>query len=811
MADRTLQLKVILAGLDRLTSPLKGITGASSAARRDLAQTQKQIRDLDAAQQKIGRFKAKETALAGDAAAYAQSQAKLEALRAQLDATAEPTKKLRNEFERVERQTATMATKLDVGGNQLQELSRDLASAGVDVGDLARHENRLTSEADQATAALRRQTEQLDKVNAISARSAKLQQTAGSATAAGVGMTAAGVAIGAGVGYVTKQAMTLESAMADVRKVVDFPTPESFAKMSNDILDISTRVPMAAEGIAQIVASAGRANVPREELLKFAEDAAKMGVAFDSTAEVAGETMAKWRTAFELPQSGVIDLADQINALTNKYGGNVAAVTEMVTKIGPLGKVGGLAAAQIAGMGQVLSSVGVESDVGATGIKNMMLALTKGTSATKSQSEAFKALGLDAVDVSKNMQKDAGAAILDVMTRLQKLPKEAQAGALTQLFGSESVGAIAPMLTSLDQLRTNFGMVGDRAQFAGSMTKEYLSAIATTEGATGLAGNALSAMNITLGQYLLPTVRQVSEFIVSAAGSVRDWADEHPALAKGIMLFMAIGAGLLVLLGTLAMGFGAAAMAASVLMATLGIGLGPLLLIVAAIAAVAAAVYMIYDNWGAIVGWLAGLWETIKQGAIAGINALVQAFLSFTPLGLLIGAFAPAMAWLRTLNFSQIGADLINGLVNGILGRLGALKATVQNAGSAVATWFKDRLGIRSPSRVFAQLGGFVMEGLDNGLAASAAAPMARISGIAAGMTGALAAGAIGPAALAAAPVAAPGAQVATAAAGGASHYAITINAGAGSSPHDIEAAVRRAIEGIEREKRGRSFSDEGY
>jgi TP901 family phage tail tape measure protein len=127
---------------------------------------------------------------------------------------------------------------------------------------------------------------------------------------------------------------------------------------------------MSAEGIAQIVAAAGRAAVPRKELLGFAEDAAKMGVAFDSTAEEAGTTMAKWRTAFELPQSGVVALADQINALTNSFGGDVGAVTDMVTRIGPLGKVGGLAASQIAAMSQVLSSVGVESEVGATGIKH---------------------------------------------------------------------------------------------------------------------------------------------------------------------------------------------------------------------------------------------------------------------------------------------------------------------------------------------------------------------------------------------------------------------------------------------------------
>jgi TP901 family phage tail tape measure protein len=290
----------------------------------------------------------------------------------------------------------------------------------------------------------------------------------------GLSAIAAGTATAAPLVVATKQAMTLETAMADVRKVVDFPTPKAFAQMSDDILEMSTRIPMSAEGIAQIVAAAGRANVPRKELLGFAEDAAKMGVAFDSTAEEAGATMAKWRTAFALPQSGVVALADQINALTNSFGGDVGAVTEMVTRIGPLGKVGGLAASQIAAMSQVLSSVGVESEVGATGIKNMMLALTKGSSATKSQGEAFRALGLDAGQVAKDMQRDAGGTILDVMKRLQALPKAAQAGALNDLFGSESIGAIAPMLTSLDQLQANFALVGDKSQYAGSMNRNTL-------------------------------------------------------------------------------------------------------------------------------------------------------------------------------------------------------------------------------------------------------------------------------------------------------------------------------------------------
>ncbi|WP_449471982.1 phage tail tape measure protein [Sphingobium chungangianum] len=825
MADKNLRLQIILEALDKVTSPLKSITGASSAARRDLAKTQDELKSLGALQKQIGNYKSAESRFANDTRQYQEQQGKLTQLRAQLEATEKPTKKLRMEFERAEKQSAQLAARLNHGGAELQQLSAKLSAAGVDVMDLAGHEDRLANRTAEANRALKQQTAQLEKVAQANRNSEKLTEVSQKATGMGLGMVAAGTAAGAPIVMATKQAMTLESAMADVRKVVDFPTPQAFAQMSNDILEMSTRIPMAAEGIAQIFAAAGRANVPREELMKFAEDAAKMGVAFDSTAEDAGNTMAKWRSAFGLPQDGVVALADQINALTNSFGGNVGAVTDMVTRIGPLGKVGGLAAAQIASMSQVLSSVGVESEIGATGIKNMMLALTKGTSATKSQQAAFKALGLDAVQMSKDMQRDAGGAITNVLERIQKLPKEAQAGMLTDLFGSESVAAIAPMLTSLDQLKTNFAMVGDRSNYAGSMNKEFLSAIATTEGATGLAGNALSALNVTMGQSLLPTVVKVSGYIRSAAVAVRGWAQEHPVLAKGIMVFMGAGAALLILLGGLALAFAALTAAA----APLGIALGPLLLIVAAIAAVAAAAYLIYDNWGAISAWFGGLWESIKAMVSGAIAFLINAFLTFSPLGLLIRAFMPALAYLQSLNFTEIGRNLIQGLINGVVGMLGALKSTILGAASSVANWFKSKLGIHSPSRVFEGLGGFVMAGLEQGLASNTGGPLDRIAelsdrmtkGFAASpviprimdlsgqMASAIGVGTAGAAMAVASPAAAQQPATSPAAAAVQNHYTIQVTVTGGAQGQDIAEQVREAIEQIERDRRGRGFADD--
>ncbi|EPB0882845.1 phage tail tape measure protein, partial [Yersinia enterocolitica] len=121
-----------------------------------------------------------------------------------------------------------------------------------------------------------------------------------------------GAAIGGAFIIPINQAMEFESSMADVRKVVDFDTPAQFKEMGEDILKLSTELPMAADGIAAIVAAGGQAGIARADLKAFATDAVKMGIAFDQTAEESGQMMAQWRTAFKLTQSEVVTLSDKV-------------------------------------------------------------------------------------------------------------------------------------------------------------------------------------------------------------------------------------------------------------------------------------------------------------------------------------------------------------------------------------------------------------------------------------------------------------------------------------------------------------------
>lgn len=212
--------------------------------------------------------------------------------------------------------------------------------------------------------------------------------------------------------------------MADVRKVVDgLDTPDAFKAMTEQVRALSTELPMSADGIAEIVAAGGQAGIARDELMQFATDAVKMGVAFDTTAEESGQMMAQWRTAFNMTQDEVAGLADKINYLGNTGPANAKKISDIVTRIGPLGGVAGVASGEIAAMGQPLPD--------GRGVRNcrhrdqeLHAFLTAGNSATKSQKQALRFLRINPKKLAADMQKDARGTMLSVLDAMAKVPKE---------------------------------------------------------------------------------------------------------------------------------------------------------------------------------------------------------------------------------------------------------------------------------------------------------------------------------------------------------------------------------------------------
>lgn len=734
-----LKLEVLFGAVDKLTGPMKTIVGGSKTMADALKKTNGELKDLEAQQRKISGFRQ----LTAQSEKTAQALAKNKQTISELKAALKINPEVQENVTALARAEAAHKRLMGVQKSQRTELTgmaQEFNKAGIQMDRLNDEESDLKNKIHLTTMELNKQKESLGKHTEAQKKYEKMQERMGKANdMAKKGLMIAGAGAAA-LAVPVKLSIDFESAMADVKKVVDFDTPQQFKQMENDIISMSKRLPMAAKDIAAIYAAGGQSGIAKNELTQFAETAVKMGVAFDITAEESGQAMAEMRTAFKMSQSEVTTLADKINYLGNNTPAAAKGIMDIVQRIGPLGEVGGFASGSIAALGATIRGMGVAEEVAATGIKNMMLALVAGESATKGQHNAYIELGMDAKKVAQDMQKDAEGTTLSVLKAISKMDKYKQAAMLKELFGSESLGSISPLLTNMKALEDNLGKVADKQKYAGSMEKEYAARAATTANNIQLAKNQMAALGITIGNVLLPGVNSMIGSFNTVMSKVQAWAQANPVLA-GTLTKIAVGAiaivgglsalsiGAIAIFGPMMMvgrAFGAVALAAKGM--SMALLTNPITWIVLAIAGAA---LLIYKNWAPISAFFVGIWNTIKtafNGGIKGISALI---INWSPIGLFYMAFAKVLSWFGIdlpAKFTGFGAMILEGLKNGILSKVNAVKDAITGAVSGVIDKARGILGIHSPSRVFMGIGGYTMQGMANGIANANGLPIAATS-----------------------------------------------------------------------------------
>ena len=554
-------------------------------------------------------------------------------LRTAIGSTTSQLGKIGSEIQRVKKQQS-----------MLGESIRTFGSMGKNVDNLRARYSGVTDELNRLT----RAQEKLNHVENLRQKNADIRS--GSAKVLGGAMAASATMI-----VPVKLAIDFESSMADVKKVFS-GTDAQFKTITNEVLKMSTVLPMAATDIAKIVASGAQSGIAANELTKFAESAVKMGVAFDVSAEEAGQSMAEMRTAFKMSQDEVITLADKINFLGNSTPAAAKGIMEIVQRIGPLGEVGGFASGSIAALGATMRGMGVQEEIAATGIKNMMLALIAGESATKSQRNAMIDLGLDSEEVAKSMQKDAEGTTLKILELIKALPKEKQGAMLATLFGKESLSAIAPLLTNMGALEENLKKVGDATKYAGSMNDEYKARAETTANNIILFKNKIAELGISIGSVLLPPLNIFLGKMGAVIDKVSAWSKANPELSstltKVALGAVAVVGGIAAVALAVTTVIGPIALAISsfsVLGSSAGTSIGLLtkmitpikmigtafsvvgkamlanpmvLAIVAIVAVVAGAAYLIYKNWEPIKGFFSNLWSGVKDAFSSAWNGI---------------------------------------------------------------------------------------------------------------------------------------------------------------------------------------------
>lgn len=508
-----------------------------------------------------------------------------------------------------------------------------------------------------------------------------------------------------------------------------------------------------------------------------------------------------------------------------------------------------MSARDAAALGSTLLTLGERTETAGTAANAMVQKFAAAEKGTKKFQSAVREIGLDSVAIQRGMASDATGTLMTVIEAIRKLPKDKQIGVMVELVGMEHSDTLAKLVDKPEEFRRQLELAnGTGAQ--GSMRREFSARTDTQSAKLQTTKNRAFNLSAALGKTLNPTLDSLKQMVDPLLERLLKWVEENPRLVGAIMQLALFLAALVAIIGALTL---AAALFIGKMMLTrfvlaqfasvagplantalkvlsssftavgraiLFVGramlANPILLVIAAIAVAA---FLIYKYWGPIKQFVVDLWGTVSSYIVGTWMTITEAFDSawqkvadataalWTDVK---SRFNAGIDWLMALpaKFATFGGDIIQGLANGITGALGAVKEAITNAASATLNWFKEKLGIRSPSRVFMEAGTEIGNGTAIGIASRGAHVRRAALGVAAAAASVLpiaATGADGGLRIDARPPISAGTGSPMAVGG--DTITIQIHAAPGMDPQAIARAVSAELDRRQRAKRAGMMS----
>lgn len=468
---------------------------------------------------------------------YYQARQKVAELGQAISNTAQPTKKMIAEFNRAKEATARAKTTLDKKRQSLKEVQSAAGLTGQSLQKLIQRNKALTDSANKARIAQEKHAKAMDNIRGAAAG---VKENAPYAAMSGA-------AAGAGLVSSVQTAMSFEDQQAELRKYSD-----EYKDIFEGIKGLTQSYGKTSEDMTNMAAAAMQAGIAKtgKEVLTIIEAQTQAAVAFGMTGDEVGTAWADIQSKMGLDVGKTKDVFDIINKLGNETSASSADIIEVLQRQGgTLKGLTKLSAEQIAGLAGAFRSAAPSAEVAATSMGTFIGRLGVGASATKAQQQAFEALGLDSVEMAKQLtgsSESAQAAIQDVLKRIDKLPEHEKGAVIGRLFGTEAgiKSAVSTLASQTQLLSGNLETVADKTNYSGSMLKEYQSRADTTSESLKIAQNSLKLVSAQLGIVLLPYVRKAAEAFTEIAPKVLAWIKENQGLVKTLTFAAAAIAGM---------------------------------------------------------------------------------------------------------------------------------------------------------------------------------------------------------------------------------------------------------------------------
>lgn len=832
MASNDLRLQVILQALDKATAPMRRIRGASGEAARALKDTREKLKELNDQQKAVGQFREVRTGLRNTSNDLQAAQSRVQQLAQQMGQVGAPTKAMTRDFDAARREASALGDQFQRQQQTAQQLRDRLSAAGISTSALGNHERKLRSDVQSTTQALADQTAKLRAQGAEQKRLAAIKAQHGKAMlhtamigAGGAAATGTGRAVARPLGTTMGAYAQQEDASTQLRASMmrkDGSVPEDFQKISDLATKLGDKLPGTTADFQEMMTMLIRQGMSAKTILGgLGESAAFLGVQLKMPVTAAAEFAAKMQDATRTTEGDMMGLMDVIQR-TFYLGVDSGNMLQGFTKLSPvlnILKKEGLSAAQdLAPLLVMMDQTGMAGESAGNAIRKVFQAGLDAKKLGKANEALAGMKGGFQLDFTDGKGEFGGIdQMFAQLDRLKALNTVDRTSVFKTLFGDDS-----ETLQVLDTLMAKgkdgyleiVGKMQAQADLRKRVDEELGTLTNVMDAAQGSFTNALAEVGATVA----PTLKTLLKWLGGLASATGTWARENPVLTATLFKIVAVIAALAVGGGALALTFAAIAGPLSMLRFGLqmmgmngGMVLGALKAVGSAImfigrallmnpiglivTGIAVAAYLIYQYWGPISTFFAGLWQRITQ------------------------IFNDAMTWFAALpaRFAAFGTAIVQGLAAGITNSLGAVKDAVVGAADAAVGWFKEKLGIKSPSRVFMMAGNEISNGAADGIAEQqgrvrqAAVGMAAAAAVAlpmvAGAGGGLDAGAVDDASMidTRPPISAAAAGGNTSVGG--DTITITIQAAPGMDPQAIARAVSAELDRRQRSSRAGMMS----
>lgn len=643
-------------------------------------------------------------------------------------------KTLKDRSAALERQQGTLATRVE----RAREKVREAATA----------HREAAAAADKQTGSLGRLGKSLESIRA---RETSLQRAMASREKAQQKLSSAraglfdAVAIGAGLKAAFAGAGQLQAKLTDIGITADIPAAkmkEIGAALSDVARESGQTRDSLASGLQVLVAAGLDSDRAVQSLSAIGKTATASGASVEDVS----------RTVFSLLDNLKVAPGDAIKAMDMLVAAGKAGRFElkdmakyfpaMTADAAKLGLSGTAAVAAIGSSLQVALKGAADPSEAANNMKNYMAKITAPLTVKN-----FAKFGVDLEKEFKGWTAKGLNPIEESLKLVQKLTG-GDAFKMGKLFNDVQVKAfITPLLQNIDEYKRIKAEVESSAG-----TVEADAARRRNEDPTQKwteMGEALAELRDKAIVPLLPPLTKLINAFVAAAAPVSAWMTENETLV-GVLgsTFATLLAGK-VAFSAAAYGIGIVRVA----WAALGVAAtaNPLGLAIKAIAVLAGIVWANWDKigplfsglwsnisnaassaWGTIKGlwdgataFFSGIWTQIQDAFSGGIGSVVALLVNWSPVGLIYKGISAALSSLGVElpgKFSELGSMLIKGLVSGIGSMGSAVKGAIGDVADNTIGWFKEKLGIKSPSRVFLGLGQMVGAGAAQGIGSTAKA-----------------------------------------------------------------------------------------